>query len=333
MDKNLIVVTSRVRLARNLKAVPFPSMLKGSRASAEIVLNAVRKVCDRLFAYDLQRMDNLSDIDRVALLERHIISNSLVANTENGVVIIGKGDSNGVSVMVNEEDHIRAQCVMRGYGLIECYSEVSEFDDNLASVVEVAFDNKLGYLTACPSNLGTGMRASVMLFLPALTHSGEIDRISKAINNAGLTVRGAYGEGSDASGYLYQISNQVTIGISEVDIIAKVISVVDKVCDAEGLARHSWLKKEGVLLEDMIMRSYGVLQFARKMSSKEFLIHISNVKLGASLDMIDLDVNMLNTITELCQPANLCHYGGRALNQVERDVLRAKLIRDAIKLR
>ena len=194
MDKNLIVVTSRVRLARNIKEVPFPSMLKGSRTSAEIVLNAVKKSCDRLFEYDVQRMDNLSDINRIALLERHIISHNLIENRENGVVIIGKGDSNGISIMVNEEDHIRAQCVMRGYGLTECYNEVCEFDDNLANIVDIAFDSKLGYLTACPTNIGTGMRASVMVFLPGLVHSGEISRIVKSINRMGLTVRGSYGD-------------------------------------------------------------------------------------------------------------------------------------------
>ncbi len=333
MNKNLIVVTSRVRLARNLKSVPFPSMLKGSRDTAEIVLNAARRVCDKLFKYDVQRMDNLTDIDRIALQERHIISKNLIKNTETGAVIIGIGDSEGVSIMINEEDHIRAQCVMRGYGVAECYSEVSQFDDRLASEVEVAFDSRLGYLTACPTNLGTGMRASVMLFLPGLTHTGEITRIIKAINSSGLTVRGAYGEGSSASGYLYQVSNQSTIGMSEVDIIAKVNVVIDKICDAEILARLSWYKTDSIELEDKIMRSFGILKYSRLISSNEFIEHISNVKLGLSLGMLDLDINMLNTLTELCQPANLCHYGGRKLNENERDQLRATQVRDKIDLR
>lgn len=326
-----IVVSSRVRLARNLKNIPFPSRLSGSATSSEKVINTVTKVCDKMFKYDLYRMNKINDVDRIALLERHLISPNLATNTENGAVCIGK--DNGMSIMINEEDHIRAQCLMRGFGLQECFNKVNAFDDELASQTDIAYDSKLGYLTACPTNLGTGMRASVMLFLPALTYSGELASIINAVQQAGLTVRGMYGEGSKGSGYLYQISNQITIGISERDIIKNVTNVVEKICESEQNARKKLYKEQGILLEDSVMRSFGVLLYARRMSSDEFMEHIAKVKLGVSLGILNLSMPMLNQLTELCQPANLCHYGGRKLSVEERDELRAKLIRDKIQER
>lgn len=326
-----IVVSSRVRLARNLKDIPFPSRLVGSVASADKVIDTVKGVCDKLFKYDLYRMNKINDIDRVALYERHLISPNLVENTENGAVCIGK--DNGISIMINEEDHIRAQCFMRGFGLQECYNRVNAFDDELCHQANIAYDPKLGYLTACPTNLGTGMRASVMMFLPALTYTGEITRIISAVQQAGLTVRGTYGEGSNSSGYLYQISNQITIGISEKDLIKNVANIVEKICENEQLARQKWYKAEGIMLEDKVMRSFGVLLYARRITSAEFMEHMANVKLGVSLGILDLSMAMLNQLTELCQPANLCHYGGRKLSGEERDELRAKLVRDKIQER
>lgn len=235
--------------------------------------------------------------------------------------------------MINEEDHIRAQCFIRGFGLQECYNKVNAFDDELCHQANIAYDSKLGYLTACPTNLGTGMRASVMMFLPALTYMGEITRIVNAVQQAGLTARGMYGEGSKSSGYLYQISNQITIGISEKDIIKNVTNIVEKICEQEQLARTKWYQAEGTALEDKIMRSFGILLYARRMSSAEFMEHMANVKLGVSLGILDLSMAMLNQLTELCQPANLCHYGGRKLSGEERDELRAKLVREKIKER
>lgn len=326
-----VVVSTRVRLARNFKTIPFPAKLHGSTESANKVIDSVVKVCDKLYDYKLLRMNELNDVDRVALLERHLISPNLVENTDNGAVIIAK--NNGVSIMINEEDHIRAQCVMKGYGLEECYDIISRFDDELASTNELAFDNKLGYLTACPTNLGTGMRASVMLFLPALTHTGDINRVINDAGQLGLTVRGMYGEGSSAKGYLYQVSNQITIGTSEKDLLQNVASFVEKLCDAEKSTRVKWYKNAGINLEDKIMRAYGILLYARSISSKEFMEHIAFVKLGVALKILDLDMTMLNTLTELCQPANLCHHEGRKIGEVERDQARAKLVRENINKR
>ena len=240
---------------------------------------------------------------------------------------------NGVSIMINEEDHIRAQCVLRGYGLKKAYERILEFDNQLDKDAKVAFDSRLGYLTACPTNLGTAMRASVMMFLPALTHSGQMPRLITAIQKAGLTVRGVYGEGSSSMGYMYQISNQISIGMTEQMIINSVEEVVNTLCEKELQTRKKWYQADGVLLEDKVMRAYGVLKYARRMSSKEFMEHMSNVKLGVSLGILDIEFELLNTLTELAQPANLCHYGGRMLNGEERDELRAQLVRDKIDIK
>lgn len=326
-----IVVSTRVRLARNLKDIPFPAMLKGSPKSSEQVINTITAVCDKLFKYDLYRMNKINDVDRTALCERHLISPNLANNTENGAVAIGK--DNGMSIMINEEDHVRAQCFMRGFGLNECYAKVNAFDDKLSEMANIAYDEKLGYLTACPTNLGTGMRASVMLFLPALTISGGLAKILNAVQQAGLTVRGMYGEGSKGTGYLYQVSNQITIGLSESDLIKNVENAVKTICEQEQIVREGLYKQQGINLEDNVMRSFGILLYARKITSDEFMEHMARVKLGVALGILDLSMPMLNQLTELCQPANMCHYGGRKLNEQERDILRANLVREKIKER
>ncbi len=326
-----IVVSTRVRLARNLKDIPFPARLKGSPKSSEEVINTVKSVCDKLFKYDLLLMNRISDIDRIALLERHLISPNLAANTENGAVCIGK--DNGMSIMINEEDHIRAQCLIRGFALEECYKKVNAFDDKLSEMAQIAYDDKLGYLTACPTNLGTGMRASVMMFLPALTVTGELSRLINEVQQAGLTVRGIYGEGSKGTGYLYQISNQITIGVSEGNLIKVVNNAVMKICESEQNARARLYKQEGIALEDAVSRSLGILLYAKRITSDEFMEHMAKVKLGVALGILDLSMPMLNQLTELCQPANMCHYCGRKVNADERDIMRADLVRNKIKER
>ncbi len=320
-----IIVSTRVRLARNIKDIPFPSMLKGSPKSSEKVINIVKSVCDSLFKYHLYKMNEISDIDRIAMQEQHIISPNLASNTENGAVCIGK--DNGISIMINEEDHIRAQCLMHGFNLEECYKYINAFDDKLSEMAQIAFDEKLGYLTACPTNLGTGMRASVMLFLPALTKTRELANIINFVQQMGLTVRGVYGEGSNATGYLYQISNQITIGVSELDLLKNVANAVMKICESEQKARDKIYAANKLAMEDSVSRSLGILLYARKISSEEFIEHIANVKLGTALKILDLSMPMLNHLTELCGPASMCHYGGGKMPAEKRDALRAELVR------
>ena len=324
-----IIVSTRVRLARNLKDIPFPSMLKGSTKSSEKVINSVIAVCDKLFEYNVYKMNSISEIDRVALQEMHFISPNLAANTENGVVCISKDKK--MSIMINEEDHIRAQCVIHGFALEECYKNVNSFDDKLSEMVQVAYDEKLGYLTACPTNLGTGMRASVMMFLPALSQSGKLSKVITMVQQMGLTVRGMYGEGSSAAGYLYQISNQISIGVSEIDLLKTVANAVKMICESEELERDKLHKIQGIALDDKVSRSLGILLYAKRLNSSEFMEHMANVKLGTSLGILKLSMPMLNYLTEFCQPASLCNYsGGGKLSAKERDEARAELVRSKI---
>ncbi len=326
-----IIVSTRVRLARNLKDIPFPAMLKGSPKSSEKVVNTVTAACDKLFKYDFYKMSGISDIDRLTLQEMHLISPNLAKNTDNGAVCISKDSQ--MSIMINEEDHIRAQCVMGGFCLEECYKKVNAFDDKLSEIAALAYDDKLGYLTACPTNLGTGMRASVMLFLPALTKTRELTSIINHVQQMGLTVRGFYGEGSEGIGYLYQISNQITIGVSEIDLLKNVANAVIKICESEQSAREKLHSKLGIALEDSVSRSLGILLYAKRLSSGEFMEHIANVKLGTALNILDLSMPMLNHLTEFCQPASLCRYGGGKLSADKRDKLRADLVRSKIQER
>lgn len=321
------IVSTRIRLARNIANRPFPHMLNGKRD--ERLIKEVCNACDKLFKYDIYDMCKLDEIERIALLERHYISPKLAENIENGMVIIS--DQNGVSIMLNEEDHIRAQCVLEGYNFEQAYKNIKEFDSALAKTVEIAYSEQFGYLTACPTNLGTGMRASVMMFLPALTISGSIIGIINSVQKTGITARGVYGEGSDSEGYMYQISNQASIGISEREIINLVGNIVEKICEEERKARLNLHRYNKVELEDKIMRAYGLLKYAVKISSKEFMEAISLVKLGVNLQILNLDLRSLNELIEVAQPASLCHYSGRILGDVERDVERAKVIKNSLK--
>lgn len=329
MDKlDTVVVSTRVRLARNLKDIPFPAMLKGSQKSGNKVINIVTSACDQLFKYDLYRMSEIGGIDRLSLKESHLISPNLANSIENGAVCIGK--NNDMSIMINEEDHVRAQCISKGFKLEECYKKVSAFDDKLSEIADIAYDEKLGFLTACPTNLGTGMRASVMLFLPALKITNALAGIAHKAQQSGLTVRGMYGEGSSGSGYLYQISNQITLGMSETDIIKNVQGAVMEICEAEEIARKNLFLRQRLEIEDSVCRSFGVLLYARKITTAEFMDHMANVKLGVALGVLNLNMSLLNHLTEVCQPANICRYCGRELNEQERDIERANLIRNKI---
>ena len=210
-----VVISSRIRLARNVNDIPFPSRLNDERASL-----IARKVYDSLQAgdsYDLYKMSNISEIDGNVLMEKHLISADLLNNNQFGAAIINESET--VSIMINEEDHIREQSILKGFNLKEAYEKINAVDDCIAARIRFAFDPRLGYLTSCPTNLGTGLRASVMMFLPGLSITKNLDSCVNAVSRLNMTVRGVYGEGSDADGFLYQVSNQKTLGVSESEII------------------------------------------------------------------------------------------------------------------
>jgi protein arginine kinase len=261
-----------------------------------------------------------------AMKERHLISQNLIDNRKCGAVLINQDES--LSIMINEEDVIREQCFMKGLSLQEAYKKLSNVDDELIKNLDLAFDKKFGYLTACPTNLGTGLRASVMMFLPALTESGKIGAMFKEVERLGLTVRGLYGEGSEAEGYIYQISNEVTLGVTEYDIISEVENTVIEICRAErDQMELLYGGRNELKTMDKTRKAYGVLTNAVLLSYGEFLSHVAQVKLGAMLGMIN--INELDKIDELIistRPANICEQYGRRLSAVDRDLFRAEIV-------
>lgn len=323
------VVSTRIRLARNFDNMPFPNLLKRNHPMLEKNIGEVFNLANKKYGEAIfHQIDRLSDVDKQALLERHLISPNLMRNDLTGALVLVKDKH--LSIMLNEEDHIRAQCLLDGFKLNEAYEILNDFDIELGKVAPIAFDSKLGYLTSCPTNLGQGMRASVMLFLPALTISEQLGGIIKTIETAGLTVRGVYGEGSESMGCMYQISNQRSLGISAEEILERVSIVVKNVCEREEIMRKSLYKSMGVDLEDRIMRSLGKLLYARKISSDEFMNDISMVKFGIALEICDYDIQSINKLIDKAQPANLCCYTGKMLGAQERDIARAQLIRDTL---
>nr|MBO4517652.1 ATP--guanido phosphotransferase [Clostridia bacterium] len=315
------IITSRVRLARNLRDMPFAL----DAAAAKEVVKKVNRALVKTDTFNLFFVSNLDELTLEAMKERHLISTALIRNKESGAALINSDES--LSIMVNEEDVIREQCFMKGLRIGEAYRRLDAIDDELSKYLDIAFDEELGYLTACPTNLGTGMRASVMMFLPALTESGKIKNVIREVSALGLTVRGLYGEGSRAEGCMYQISNEITLGISEYDIIKSVEEAVLSICKLErDTAEKLYVKKELITM-DRAKKAFGVLTNAVLLPYGEYLSLIARVKLGAMLGMINIsDVNALDDLTVSVRPANLCVEYGRPMSDMDRDLFRAELV-------
>lgn len=325
------VTSSRVRLARNVEGLPFPQ--SGRSGQPERMLSLVKgaqAAAERLFECELCLMSDLKKAQKTALVERHIISLPLANNNTTGAVIL-QHDGGGLSVMLNEEDHIREQYVCDGLAVGEAYRRLNVYDDELIRALPIAYDKQFGFLTACPTNLGTGMRASVMLFLPALKLNGGIeDALKRFINDYGLTVRGVYGEGSAADGDLYQISNTRTLGVTEAEIIDVIERAAAEMCLREQAATERLVRRQGAELLDKIWRSYGVLLNAYKLSSAELFNLVSDVKLGVRLSLLPVkDMKKLDGLALLCSAASLSLKIGERSPE-ERDILRAKLVRNVL---
>lgn len=317
---NDIALSSRVRLARNIDGYVFPVRTGAERL--EEIIKPVYNELSKIGKFNLYSMKGGNHIEAHALKEKHLISSDLIENTNNGAAIISEDLT--VSVMVNEEDHIREQCVLKGYNLNSAFSTLDKIDDILSKKLSFAFNKDLGYLTSCPTNLGTGLRASVMLFLPAITLNKSINAIINAVSKVGITVRGVYGEGSNAEGCMYQVSNQLSLGLTEFDIIKNVESTVLKICQAEQMARKSLLENNPFGVKDMVYRAYGILTNCIKIDSAEFMKLIANIKLGSALNLIKInDKYMLDELIVKVQPANITLAAGRTLTADERDIYRA----------
>lgn len=317
---NDIAFSSRVRLARNINGYCFPVRSGADRLNE--IIKPVYSELSKLGQFKLYMMGTSKPAEVHSLKEKHLISADLIANLQNGAAAISEDET--VSVMINEEDHIREQCVLSGFNLTAAFNNLDKIDDILSKKLSFAFDGNLGYLTACPTNLGTGMRASVMLFLPALTLNESINAIINALSKVGITVRGVYGEGSKAEGYMYQVSNQVSLGLSEQDIIKNVEATVLKICEAEKNARQAMLENDPHGVKDMIFRAYGTLTNCVKLSSAEFMKLIAFIKLGSALNLLKInDKHIVDELVVKLQPANISLAAGRVLTDLERDIYRA----------
>lgn len=325
------VVSTRVRLARNLEGYPFPSHLKDEKQAKEII-RLVSSGLSRVDGFNqpdefkLYYMDKISEEEAVSLKENHLISPKLIQNRRYSAALINSDKS--VSIMINEEDHLREQCIVKGLELRPAYEAMSQIDARISSSMKFAFDEQFGYLTACPTNLGTGLRASVMFFLPALTINGIMPKMIRSISRLGLTVRGIYGEGSEAEGYMYQISNEVTLGVSEEEILSSVEDVVKKVCALEENERNVLKGGASALdLRDNCMRSFGILTNCARLSTSELIKLAANVKLGACLGYINLEnVSLIDDLVIKMRPSNITAAAQRRLSSVERDVYRAEAV-------
>ncbi|MFN4242274.1 MAG: protein arginine kinase [Tepidisphaerales bacterium] len=325
-----IVISSRIRLARNVAGFPFLSKCsRGQRAALEqrcreVVLTAAT---GRQFYVDLERAP---EIDRQLLVERHLISRPHAqAEGARGVAI---SDDETVSIMVNEEDHLRIQVLRSGLQLEEAWEQISKIDDKIESQLDIAFHPRFGYLTACPTNVGTGIRVSVMFHLPALKLTGEIEKVFRAAKDLRLAVRGLYGEGTEATGDFYQISNQTTLGKSEEEILTEFKHlVIPKIIDFEHHARKVLMNDRGVALDDKVHRALGLLRSARLLASDEVLFLLSHLRMGINCGRIKgIDLRTVNELFLLTQPAHLQKITGRRLEGDQRRAQRADYVRQRL---
>lgn len=327
-EKSDVVMSTRIRLARNLANFPF--VRKCNENQLKEVQNVIKEIVPSI-GYGLKYMElkDMDDITKMCLVEKHIVSPNFAMNEKHvGAILIN--DEENIAVMVNEEDHLRIQVFGSGLELENLMNIAIELDTKLQELLKYAYSEKYGFLTECPTNVGTGLRASVMAHLPALTETKNIGKILEIITSFGMNIRGVYGEGSKAQGNMYQISNKQSLGISENEVIKSLKVIIDKVMEQEKLARK-YLLKNAIELEDKVYRSFGVLVNCKKISSEESEQLISDIRLGTDLGIIkelnDIKVNRLELYTK---PANLQKYVGEQYNSYERDIKRAEVIKQII---
>ncbi len=328
METNNIVISSRIRLARSLKNYPFSNNTNLEKANDVLVkaFNAINNVGN----FNTYRLKNLSQLALEEMLEDHLISSQLIENSDiSGVAI---SDDKTVSIMVNEEDHLREQCLLSGLDLKRAYDIINDIDNELNISLNFDYDKNFGYLTACPTNVGTGIRASVMMFLPGICLTNNFEEMVNAVSKLGICVRGAYGEGSQANGYVFQISNQFSLGKTEDEIIQLVESTVLKICDLEKKARNNLMANNENKLTDDVFRAYGVLSNCYLIGSNEACEYLSKLKLGVALNIINLKNPEI--IDELLKNISACKINGMSganLSAIERDKSRAQYLGRVLK--
>jgi protein arginine kinase len=323
-----VVISSRVRLARNVSGFAF--LTKCTRHQRQALENKVRQailaaqLSPRLLYVDLE---DAPELDRQLLVERHLISKlHKDAEGARGVAI---GENESLSIMINEEDHLRVQVMRSGLQLEEAWQEINAVDDKLEASLDFSFHPRFGYLTACPTNVGTGIRVSVMLHLPALKLTGEIEKVYRAARDMKLAVRGLYGEGTEATGDFYQVSNQTTLGKSEEEIVSEFRrQVIPKIVEYEHQARKTLMQEKTVALDDTVCRALGILRSARLLKSEETLFLLSHLRMGVNLGRVkDVDINKVNELFLLTRPAHLQKILGKKMDGDIRRAARADFIR------
>ena len=328
-----VVISSRIRLARNLREFNFPPAISADDAQtvSKVLMQALEhsKIAGpRSRKFFIEELD---DLDREILFERHLVSRELLSNSKHPAVYVSGDES--LSAMVNEEDHLRMQVILPGLQLPRAWQEINALDDQLSCELDFAYDGLLGYLTSCPSNLGTGLRVSVMLHLPALTMENNIKPLERALSKRGLTVRGMFGEGSENLGNFYQISNQSTLGESEMQIIERLSRVIDEVVSHEESSRNRLLEQDRNRLLDFVGRSFGLLRHSYMLSSQEAFNSLSGIRLGVDMHMFNtLNRRVVNDLFMAISPAHLQKRFGRVLNGQERDAFRAETVRAQLKI-
>lgn len=323
-----IVTSSRIRLARNLAAYPFPQKLNTKLAQEVVYL--VEQTLSKFDNFQKNDISTLSEEESILLQEQHLISPALIRRKGISAAFISPDKS--ISIMVNEEDHLRQQCIRKGFDLYKAYENISGIDEGLGATLGFAYDKKLGYLTACPSNLGTGMRASVMMFLPGLAWSKELDTLLPRLKAGGLTVRGVFGEGTAAEGYSYQVSNQRTLGIAEEDILEQVSHTTMTLCDLELRARERMLKENKLALKDLCMRAYATLMNCVLLPQKELMTEIVKVKLGVALGFFRArDMQDFNNFIADMRPASFrLENNLQVANETDCDLTRAEIVQKVL---
>ena len=325
---NNIVIETRIRLARNLKKYPFPGRLNTQQKTevARVIIDAIKNSNSPL-ANDLEVIwiKDLNEPERISLVEKHLASPEFVSESDGRAIVLSKDRT--MSIMLNEEDHIRLQILMKGDNFSEAYDIADKLDTLLDENLEFAFDENLGYLTQCPTNLGTGMRASVMLHLPALKAGKAIGRIAGNLQKLGLTIRGLYGEGTEPKGAVYQLSNQVTLGISEQSAIENLKNIAEQL-ETQELAAQKRMAKS-IEVQDKLCRSLGIIKTAKLISCEEAMELFSNVRFGINSGVIDgVEISLIDELIEKIQPATMMVNKGEQISPQERDILRAKIIQN-----
>lgn len=323
-----VVMSTRVRMARNLKNVPFVN--RYNKTQAESILKKIEEITPSLgYGLTFIKLTNIDNLTRLSLIEKHLISPDFAMDkNKTGAILLNEEEN--ICIMVNEEDHLRIQVLAAGLELENSLNLAIEIDKKLSELVNYAFSPKYGFLTSCPTNVGTGLRISVMVHLPALTLTGNSKKVLDAISSLGMNIRGVYGEGSKSQGDIYQISNKQSLGISEKETVKNLKAICDKVIEQERLAR-SYLGKETLELEDKVYRSYGLLTNCKKISSDECKELLSDVKLGCDMGIIkELTDSKVAKLEIYTKPANLQKYVGKQLEAYERDEQRAKVIKQII---